>query len=115
MHVPHEPIVCNDGFTMSVQASSYHYCTPRRDGERSTLHTKLGFPTRATLFLCRTLRNHGARTTASRSIRATACILACQLKPSPQSSRSTADLFANTARQQNQSGARTFSNAGGPS
>lgn len=24
-----ERVVCKDGFTMSVQASEYHYCTPR--------------------------------------------------------------------------------------
>ena len=25
-------LVCKDGFSMSVQASQYHYCTPRVDG-----------------------------------------------------------------------------------
>ena len=44
MHVPHEPIVCNDGFTMSVQASSYHYCTPRRDGAAFYTSYEVGFP-----------------------------------------------------------------------
>jgi hypothetical protein len=24
-------IVCHDGFTISVQASAYHYCDPRKD------------------------------------------------------------------------------------
>lgn len=26
---PLEPVVCADGFRMSVQASSFHYCSPR--------------------------------------------------------------------------------------
>lgn len=25
-------LICKDGFSMSVQASQYHYCTPRVDG-----------------------------------------------------------------------------------
>jgi regulator of replication initiation timing len=30
---PHKPrIVCADGFSLSVQASSFHYCLPREDG-----------------------------------------------------------------------------------
>jgi len=34
---------CKDGFTVSVQASKFHYCTPREDrGPYS--HVELGFP-----------------------------------------------------------------------
>ena len=36
-------IVCNDGFTMSVQASSGHYCSPRNDtGPWSSV--EIGYP-----------------------------------------------------------------------
>lgn len=40
---PH--IICNDGFRISVQASSFNYCTPREnlsDGEYETV--ELGMP-----------------------------------------------------------------------
>lgn len=40
---PH--IKCKDGFEMSVQASKYHYCTPRMDlldGDYSSV--EIGFP-----------------------------------------------------------------------
>ena len=38
-------IVCRDGFTMSVQASDYHYCTPRINDAPSYLEVEIGFPT----------------------------------------------------------------------
>lgn len=37
--------VCKDGFSISIQASAFHYCTPRRelkDGKYTQL--ELGFP-----------------------------------------------------------------------
>jgi len=37
-------IVCADGFALSVQASEYHYCTPRED-TRYYLSVEVGFPT----------------------------------------------------------------------
>lgn len=41
-HVPH--IVCVSGLGMSVQASAFHYCTPREsEGPWSTV--EIGFPT----------------------------------------------------------------------
>ena len=36
-------IECADGFEMSVQASSYHYCTPRNSVGPWT-HVEVGFP-----------------------------------------------------------------------
>ena len=36
-------IICNDGFSMSVQASSGHYCTPRKTQEIYT-SCEIGFP-----------------------------------------------------------------------
>lgn len=39
--VPH--VVCNDGFTMSVQASKSHYCTPRIDNASEYTHVEVGF------------------------------------------------------------------------
>ncbi len=37
------PLVCADGFTMSVQASAGHYCTPR-DNTGPYTHFEIGFP-----------------------------------------------------------------------
>ena len=39
---PH--VLCKDGFTISVQASKYHYCTPRIDGAVKYETVELGFP-----------------------------------------------------------------------
>ena len=36
-------IVCNDGFTMSVQGSSTHYCSPR-SVEKDYYAMEIGFP-----------------------------------------------------------------------
>jgi hypothetical protein len=38
-------LVCADGFTVSVQASQYHYCTPREDDpEHGYISVEVGFP-----------------------------------------------------------------------
>lgn len=42
--MPHPPIECADGFRMSVQASSYHYCQPRIDNAAFYTHYEVGFP-----------------------------------------------------------------------
>lgn len=43
-HLRHTPkIVCADGFTMSVQASAFHYCTPR-DSFGPWNSVEIGFP-----------------------------------------------------------------------
>lgn len=34
----------NDGFTWSIQASEFHYCTPRRDGAHPYTTVEIGFP-----------------------------------------------------------------------
>jgi hypothetical protein len=39
-------VKCRDGFTMSIQASKYHYCTPRTDVGPYT-HVEIGFPSEA--------------------------------------------------------------------
>jgi hypothetical protein len=36
-------IVCADGFTISVQASAFHYCSPRRN-EGPYTEVEVGFP-----------------------------------------------------------------------
>ena len=41
--LPARPILCNDGFTVSVQASVNSYCTPRQNFGPYT-HFELGFP-----------------------------------------------------------------------
>jgi hypothetical protein len=41
----HKQIVCTDGFTISVQASKNHYCTPR-DNKGPYSAVELGFPNR---------------------------------------------------------------------
>ena len=37
-------IICADGFTMSVQASSYHYCSPRTDAALAYGAVEIGMP-----------------------------------------------------------------------
>ena len=37
-------IVCKDGFTMSVQAHSAAYCSPRIDNAARYTHAEVGFP-----------------------------------------------------------------------
>lgn len=45
-HLSHVPQVeCVDGLKMSVQASAYHYCSPR-DSEGPWYNVEVGFPTR---------------------------------------------------------------------
>ena len=39
-----ETIVCPDGFKVSVQASRFHYCTPREDNPDVWDEVELGFP-----------------------------------------------------------------------
>ena len=39
-------IVCRDGFTMSVQASAYHYCSPRINDAPIYLEVEIGFPSK---------------------------------------------------------------------
>ena len=39
-----DTVVCKDGFTMSVQASAYHYCTPRINHSEGYLEVEIGFP-----------------------------------------------------------------------
>ena len=38
-------IKCKSGLTLSVQASSFHYCIPREDGADYT-HVEVGFPSK---------------------------------------------------------------------
>lgn len=42
--LPRSPIVCNDGFEISVQASAGHYCTPKLDGANWYSSVEVGFP-----------------------------------------------------------------------
>ncbi len=37
-------LFCKDGFSVSVQASSFHYCCPRVDGAERYEAVELGFP-----------------------------------------------------------------------
>ena len=37
-------ITCMDGFNMSVQASAWHYCTPRQSGLSEYEEVEVGFP-----------------------------------------------------------------------
>ena len=40
--------VCKDGFSISIQASEHHYCTPRIDGAYTEYDdVELGFPSEA--------------------------------------------------------------------
>lgn len=44
MQLPKPKITCADGFTMSVQASSFHYCTPRIDNAAFYTAYEVGYP-----------------------------------------------------------------------
>ena len=37
-------LLCNDGFSISVQASKFHYCIPRLDGAQDYEAVELGYP-----------------------------------------------------------------------
>ena len=39
-----EEVVCADGFSMSVQASETHYCSPREDGAEKYTAVEVGYP-----------------------------------------------------------------------
>ena len=39
-------LFCNDGFSISVQASSFHYCRPQLDGVQNYESVELGFPSK---------------------------------------------------------------------
>lgn len=39
-----KPVLCKDGFTISVQASKRHYCTPREDDVTWYTEVECGFP-----------------------------------------------------------------------
>jgi len=43
---PKKRIVCNDGFSMSVQANEYAYCSPRVTGLGFYDEYEVGFPSR---------------------------------------------------------------------
>lgn len=37
-------LLCNDGFSISVQASEFHYCWPRLNGNQDYESVELGYP-----------------------------------------------------------------------
>lgn len=41
-----KPIICTDGFNVSVQASKHHYCSPR-EYDAEWVSVELGFPSAA--------------------------------------------------------------------
>jgi hypothetical protein len=41
---PNKRVECADGFSMSVQASSFNYCHPRRDRASSYSQVEVGMP-----------------------------------------------------------------------
>lgn len=40
----HKRVECEDGFSMSVQASGFSYCTPRKDSQKAYSEVEIGFP-----------------------------------------------------------------------
>ncbi len=42
--MPRDRIICRDGFTVSVQASRFNYCTPRITDSPYYAKVELGFP-----------------------------------------------------------------------
>jgi hypothetical protein len=57
-----EPIVCADGFSMSVQASSHSYSTPRVDGALRYTHAEVGYPSEREILLMRWAEDEDAPT-----------------------------------------------------
>ena len=49
--LPREHAICNDGFHISIQASEYHYCSPRVNGADSYETVELGFPNREDILI----------------------------------------------------------------
>jgi len=43
----YEKVTCADGFNVSIQASSHHYCEPRSDTAKAYQSVELGFPSMA--------------------------------------------------------------------
>ena len=43
----YEKVVCADGFTMSVQASEFSYCSPRENSALKYNEVEVGFPSTA--------------------------------------------------------------------
>ena len=41
---PRTSVTMNDGFSISIQASSMHYCSPRKDGLQEYDTVELGYP-----------------------------------------------------------------------
>lgn len=37
-------LYCNDGYSISVQASEFHYCSPRLNGLQEYKNVELGYP-----------------------------------------------------------------------
>ena len=44
-------VQCADGFTVSIQASSNHYCIPKSDATSAYESVELGFPNRPCMFI----------------------------------------------------------------
>tara|TARA_Y100000592_G_C5478345_1_gene323736 strand:- start:535 stop:831 length:297 start_codon:yes stop_codon:yes gene_type:complete len=44
MQKKNKRIVCKDGFSMSVQANEYAYCTPRMDNAPAYSEVEIGYP-----------------------------------------------------------------------
>ena len=42
--ITRQPALCADGFDMSIQASAYHYCTPRETKDIVYEEVEVGFP-----------------------------------------------------------------------
>ena len=51
-------VVCADGFSMSVQASSTSYCSPRGDNAARYDHVEVGFPSEHEVLLMPWVEDH---------------------------------------------------------
>jgi len=56
------PIVCKDGFTMSVQAHEGAYCSPRIDNAERYNEVEVGYPSKAEPLLIDWAENQNAPT-----------------------------------------------------
>ena len=51
MKKSYEMVTCADGFTVSIQASDTHYCTPKSNAVGAYESVELGFPNRPCIFI----------------------------------------------------------------
>lgn len=58
-----ERICCKDGFSISVQASQYHYCEPRESNAERYVCVEVGYPSKSVRSFARYAERQGRKHT----------------------------------------------------